>query len=390
MGKKLQQSEENSPFPVPNYRFDQKNEMFKRALWDEMMRPNGMRFYREVNYQEKIGFRKIDYALRNAAWNLEWSAGFGNSRSNFGLYAWEGFPARIRHYLETGDPLKESPEAMSRIIKQVARFFGADLVGICRLHPNWVYSHEYNTITREHYPIEVPEGFHHTVVMAIEMDYEMIHTSPSGVEGAATGLGYSKMVFVANLLAMFIRGLGYRAIPSGNDTALSVPLAMAAGLGERSRMGLLITKRFGPRVRLCKIITDLPLQYDSYRPFGVLEFCKTCKKCARHCPSQAIPYSDMTIEGPNVSNHHGILKWYVDGEKCFSFWAKIRMDCANCIRVCPYNKPPGFIHDMVRGITQRTTLFNPFFTWMDSLLKYDRPFNAEKFWGKGAGRKPEL
>ncbi len=387
---KILQSEEDSPIPVPNDRFDQKNEMFKRALWDERMRPYGRMFYKEVNYQEKIGFRKIDYALRNAAWNLEWSAGFGNSRSNFGLYAWEGVPARIRHYLETGDPLKESPEAMSKIIKQVARFFGADLVGICRLHPNWVYSHEYNTITQEHYPIEVPEGVHHAVVMAIEMDYEMIHTSPSGVEGAATGLGYSKMVFVANLLAMFIRGLGYRAIPSGNDTALSVPLAMAAGLGERSRMGLLITKRFGPRLRLCKILTDLPLQYDSYRPFGVLEFCKTCKKCARHCPSQAIPYRDMTIEGPNVSNHHGILKWYVDGEKCFSFWAKIRMDCANCIRVCPYNKPPGFIHDMVRGITQRTSLFNPFFTWMDSLLKYDRPFSAEKFWGKGAVRKPEL
>jgi epoxyqueuosine reductase len=387
---KILQSEEDSPIPVPNDRFDQKNEMFKRALWDERMRPYGRRFYKEVNYQEKIGFRKIDYALRNAAWNLEWSAGFGNSRSNFGLYAWEGVPARIKHYLETGDPLKESPETMSKIIKQVARFFGADLVGICRLHPNWVYSHEYNTITQEHHPIEVPEGVHHAVVMAIEMDYEMIHTSPSGVEGAATGLGYSKMVFVANLLAMFIRGLGYRAIPSGNDTALSVPLAMAAGIGERSRMGLLITKRFGPRVRLCKILTDLPLQYDSYRPFGVLEFCKTCKKCARHCPSQAIPYRDMTIEGPNVSNHHGILKWYVDGEKCFSFWAKIRMDCANCIRVCPYNKPPGFIHDMVRGITQRTPLFNPFFTWMDSLLKYDRPFSAEKFWGKGAVRKPEL
>jgi epoxyqueuosine reductase len=387
---KILQSEEDSPIPVPNDRFDQKNEMFKRALWDERMRPYGRRFYKEVNYQEKIGFRKIDYALRNAAWNLEWSAGFGNSRSNFGLYAWEGVPARIRHYLETGDPLKESPETMSKIIKQVARFFGADLVGICRLHPNWVYSHEYNTITQEHHPIEVPEGVHHAVVMAIEMDYEMIHTSPSGVEGAATGLGYSKMVFVANLLAMFIRGLGYRAIPSGNDTALSVPLAMAAGIGERSRMGLLITKRFGPRVRLCKILTDLPLQYDSYRPFGVLEFCKTCKKCARHCPSQAIPYRDMTIEGPNVSNHHGILKWYVDGEKCFSFWAKIRMDCANCIRVCPYNKPPGFIHDMVRGITQRTPLFNPFFTWMDSLLKYDRPFSAEKFWVKGAVRKPEL
>ena len=32
------------PFPVPAYRFDQKNEMFKRSLWDEKMLPHGMRF----------------------------------------------------------------------------------------------------------------------------------------------------------------------------------------------------------------------------------------------------------------------------------------------------------------------------------------------------------
>jgi hypothetical protein len=52
----------------------------------------------------------------------------------------------------------------------------------------------------------------------VEMDYEMYKTSPNEVEGAATGLGYSKMAFVAGSLAHFIRDLGYTAVASGNDT----------------------------------------------------------------------------------------------------------------------------------------------------------------------------
>jgi reductive dehalogenase len=380
MKLKKEQTDSEFPFLIPPYRFDQKNDMFKRAIWDTKMQPYGLLFYREVKYQQKIGYRKTEYAFRNAAWNLEWGAGFGNSRSNFGLYSWDGVPTKIKHFVETGDPVKESPEEMSRIIKKVAHFFGAGLVGICKLHPNWVYSYEYNTITREHYTIEVPQECSNTIVMAIDMDYETIRTSPTGVQGAAVGLGYSKMVFVANLLATFIRGLGYRAIPTGNDTALSVPLAMAGGLGEWSRMGLLITEKFGPRVRLCKVFTDLPLQYDSYRPFGVMKFCKTCRKCAIKCPSQAIPHGDMTTEGPNISNQSGVLKWYVDGEKCFSFWARNGMDCATCIQVCPYNKPPGVIHDVVRGIIRKTPLFNHFFAWMDSVLGYEKSYSAERFW----------
>ncbi len=271
-------------------------------------------------------------------------------------------------------------DAPRSIIKKVARFYGASLVGICRVHPNWVYSQEYNTIDREHYPIELPEGCHNAVVLAIEMDYETIRMSPTGVEGGAVGLGYSMMAFLANLLAVFIRGLGYRAIPSGNDTALSVPLAMAAGLGESSRAGILITRKFGPRVRLCKVFTDLPLQYDTYQPFGVEEFCRVCKKCALHCPSQSIPHGDMTTEGHNISNQSGILKWYSNLEKCFSFWAKIHMDCCTCIRVCPFSKPPGMIHEVTRSIIKKTSLLNRPFIWIDDIMGYDKPFPATRFW----------
>ena len=63
----------------------------------------------------------------------------------------------------------------------------------------------------------------------------------------ATGVGYSRDVTTLLALAQYIRNLGYQAYASMNDTALSIPMAIQAGLGEYGRHGLLITKEFGPR-----------------------------------------------------------------------------------------------------------------------------------------------
>jgi len=380
MKTKKEQDRPTLPFPVASGRFDQKLEMFKRNLWDESKMAAAKEHYEDIEYSKKPGYRNIDYALRNAAWTIEHGNGFGNSRSNSGLYAWDGVPDKIKPYVESGEQVRESPEVMSRIVKKAGLFFGADLVGICRLHPDWVYSHEFNLLSLEHYPIEVPEGCENAIVMAIAMDYDTIRTSPSSIAGASTGMGYSKMATVSRTMAVFIRNLGYRAVPSGNDTALSVPLGMAAGLGEGSRMGLLVTEKFGPRVRICKVFTDMPLQQDIYRPFGVTEFCETCKTCAERCPSRAIPTGEMTEEGPSLSNQHGVLKWYVDPEKCYSFWIKNRVSCTSCIRVCPFNQKKGKIHDVARAFVRRTTLFNRLFVWMDGITRHDRPYSPNRFW----------
>lgn len=340
----------------------------------------GRRMSEGAIYENHAGFQQIDYALRFGSWNIESSVGFGNARSNYGLYAWEGTSPRFKHWLELGTQVKESPEEMSRMVKKVARFYGADLVGVCKVHPNWVYSHEYNQMTMEHYPIELPERCQNAIVMAIAMDYEAIQTSPCAIEAAATGMGYSQMAVVASMLAVFIRHLGYQAIPSGNDTTLSVPLAMAAGLGEAGRQGLLITKKFGPRIRLCKVFTDLPLVHDAYQPFGVTEFCQICKKCAVHCPSQSIHHGDMTTDGCNISNHSGTLKWYSNYEKCYEFWSKIRNDCADCIRVCAFNKPPGRLHDVTRWFIKNTPWMDRLIVKMDDLFGYGKRMKAEKYW----------
>ena len=146
------------------------------------------------------------------------------------------------------------------------------------------------------------------------------------------------MAFILACTGEFIRNLGYKAIQCGNDTALSIPLAIDAGLGELGRNGLLITPQHGPRVRLCKIFTDLPLEPDKPLEFGVKEFCKKCKQCAEHCEAGAISKEDEpSFEAVCRSNNPGVLKWYVDVERCYLYWCENGTDCSTCIKVCPYN-----------------------------------------------------
>lgn len=63
MDLKRQPLEQNSPFPAATYRFDQRNEIFKRSAWDEKMKPYGRRLYREARYGEKAGFTQLNHAF---------------------------------------------------------------------------------------------------------------------------------------------------------------------------------------------------------------------------------------------------------------------------------------------------------------------------------------
>ncbi len=98
-------------------------------------------------------------------------------------------------------------------------------------------------------PNDIPEGMTSVIMVAQAMDYDLIRTVPSALSGAATGLGYSHDAMVVLSITQYIRNLGYNAVASMNDSALAIPLAIQAGLGEYGRNGLLITPKFGPRVR---------------------------------------------------------------------------------------------------------------------------------------------
>jgi reductive dehalogenase len=173
--------------------------------------------------------------------------------------------------------------------------------------------------------------------MTVKMDGKAIKTSPSFKACTATGLAYSQMAFLVSCMAEFIRNLGYKAIPMGNDTALSVPLAIDAGIGELGRHGLLITPEYGPCVRICKVFTDLPLKTDKPITFGVTNYCKNCRKCADACEVDAIQTEDEpSFKTVCPSNRQGVLRWAVNQDKCYKFWIENGGECSNCIATCPF------------------------------------------------------
>lgn len=362
--------------------FDQKNEMFCRPLWDDEMLELGKKFYMtEVPPKDKPGYELKDQAMVNSAWHLENTFAQGVAGGRMGMYAWQW--DQIYEYPLVPQGLKIDVDNLAEVtgnIKKVATFFGASLVGVCKLDRRWVYSSAYPLRDQKSVPNELSDNYQYAIAIAIEMDYKAIRCSPASPSSAATGLGYSKMAFTAGLLAHYIRGLGYQAIACGNDTACSIPIAIDAGLGELARNGLLITPAFGPRIRLAKILTDLPLIPDRPIEFGVWDFCMQCQKCATHCPSQSIAHGEPTDKPNNISNRQGVLRWPINAETCLAFWAANGTDCANCIRTCPFNKPTGWLHDTVRWGVRNLRWLNPFFLWMDDIFGYGKQENAVNFW----------
>lgn len=365
--------------------FDQKNDVFKRLLWDEKLLDVGQKFYTDpIHPKSKDGYQLKDMALVNASWHLEDYHGWGCRGGQWGLYRWdweEGYS-----YPNVPSTYKidiQNPREVTNSVKVAGLHLGAAKVGVCELDRRWIYSDGYTRTkggSGGRVNINIPENYRYAVVMALEMDYEAISYSPQGPGAAAAGLGYSKMAFVAGSMASFIRGLGYKAIPNGNDTACSIPMAIDAGLGELGRHGLLINPDLGPRLRLAKVFTDLPLVPDKPIAFGVWEFCKTCKKCAENCPSQAISDGEPFETPLSISNREGLRIWYVDAEKCIRFWTNNSLDCANCIRTCPFNKSSGFIHDTARWLIRKSPLLNKSIAWLDDLFGYGKAKNSAKYW----------
>ena len=219
--------------------------------------------------------------------------------------------------------------------------FGADLVGITDYDERWLYSSRVDTRDFSSVPLDLPADLSSVIVLGHAMDYDLVRTYPSALAGAATGREYSHEAAIVMQVAAYIRNLGYEAVPSMNDTALVIPYALKAGLGEYARNQLVITPEFGPRVRFSKIFTDMPLAHDAARRLGVREVCDQCTRCADACPVKALPFGAPSDAPVNGSSIRGVRKWTSDAEKCFAYWAKLSSDCAICLRVCPFNRDYG-------------------------------------------------
>lgn len=320
--------------------FDQMNDMFTRAMWDDTVKSadtDGFfdSYRMEAAPRRGEGFSQRDFALRNAAWLV--SDIISNRSADKGLR--EGFQGAIENDTPVA-PVQadlQAPNREAREIKRLARFFGADLCGITHIDPRWHYTQRPDTKAMKPVPNDLPAGLTHVIVMGHEMDKSLVDTYPSALAGAATGREYSHEAAIVMQLAAYIRNLGYNAVASMNDTALVIPYAIKAGLGEYGRNQMVLTPEFGPRVRFSKIFTDMPMAVDAPRDLGLTRYCHGCTLCADACPPKALPKGAPDLGGGSPSTIKGVRKWSANCEACFGYWAKLKTDCAICMRVCPFN-----------------------------------------------------
>lgn len=388
-------------------RMDDKNTVFSRNAWDPS-RKDRPEVNTNLTYENMVEGKgvvpnqtRLDYALMSAAWG---TASFRGSP----FYNWGAVSGRVKGMSEEAmgkwDPadLDMTWEETSMAVKHAALFFGASLAGIAKMNPLWLYNNIYSPTPEDrnrtipvldederlekteeaHY---IPSSMNNVVALAFEEDYDAIMNSPGRLASAACGDGYSRMAVTSYKLAEFIRALGYRALPAGNNVGLSIPIAIDAGLGELGRNGLLITPKYGPRVRLAKVITDMPLVADSTIRFGVREFCEECKICADDCPSESISTGPMSWEGTSISNNPGSLKWYVKHEGCYDYNG---FSCSNCKRNCPFNKPNNsWLHKVIReGISLRSKNMGKLMVKMDQASGYGVQSQNTEFWQKDGSK----
>lgn len=310
-------------------RFDERQNVFGRMLYDKSAPFYKIGMYDKVNKvitKNNRGYSRVEFARIMGAWTVY----------NYfhGAFSWEQMtdansimnkPKLDKYYIS-------KPDIMSKQLKETAKSYGADNIGISALDRRWIYSYD-----MDGNKIEIPEEYNYAVVIAIKMNRTAINTSPNFSACTATGIGYSRMAFCITCLSEFIRNLGYKSIPMGNDTALSIPLAIDAGLGALGRHGLLITPEYGSCVRICKLFTDLPLLPDKPIETDIPDFCRRCDKCVVACKVNAIPKDkEPSFKIACKSNNPGILRWAVNHDKCYSFWIENGGDCSNCIAACPF------------------------------------------------------
>jgi epoxyqueuosine reductase QueG len=112
--------------------------------------------------------------------------------------------------------------------------------------------------------------------------------------------------------------------------------ATRAGLGWIGKTDLLISKKFGPRVRLASVLTN-----HKFREIGEpisKSKCGSCNICVERCPAQA---ANGKLWNTGVYRDE-----YYDAHKCRDMCRQLSMAnfqkeatiCGICVSVCPFGK----------------------------------------------------
>ncbi len=258
-------------------------------------------------------------------------------------------------------------------IKAMSYFLGVDAVGISRC-PDWTwYSHD---ATGD--PIDPPHD--QAISMVIDQGYDTMEGA-SGDDWIAVSQSmraYLRFSVLGSIVAKQIRSLGYaaKAHTVMDGEVLQPPLLLLSGLGEVSRIGEVILNPFlGPRLKSGVVTTTLPMAHDKPISFGLQQFCESCNKCARECPSGAI------TAGPKLM-FNGYEIWKSDSQKCTTY--RITNEggamCGRCMKTCPWNLEGIFAEAPFRWAAMNVPKAAPLLAKLDDAVGNGERNHVKKWW----------
>ncbi len=228
-------------------------------------------------------------------------------------------------------------ELLRDVLKNISEKNGATLFGVANLLPYKKYIEE----------VYGKELLHLDKAISIGIQYpkDVVNQLLDGP--THTYLYYYKILNaklddIALQIAIEIEKNGWRSFPvPASQRVTDDRLAgifshrMAAhlsGLGWIGKNSSLITKEYGPRLRLVTILTDAPIAYDE--PFEG-DLCGECNKCISACPSGAVVGNPFKEDDP-------LEKRFI-GKLCDVHLSRVRNTfgkriCGKCLASCPFGK----------------------------------------------------
>jgi reductive dehalogenase len=283
-----------------------------RALPD-LCRPGGRHYDPEIARQTEDWFRRIGDILPDPAVVERWRRRIERSRDR------------------------------TRAVKEMVLALGAVAVGCAPLDREYLYAVKGRF--DEDYGRPVALDHPSIVVFLVEMDFRAMRRAPEAPTLRESARQYHRAAEISLTAEAVLRSLGgsARAHYDAHYDLILPPLAVLSGLGELGRHNILIAKRYGSRVRIGAVSTDLPLDHDEPVSLGAQRFCEVCLKCAENCPSRALSTGDREVV-------RGVRKWPTDAERCYGYWRNVGTDCGICMAVCPYSHENNAFHNLVRGM----------------------------------------
>jgi len=212
---------------------------------------------------------------------------------------------------------------LKRLVQEKSIKWGADLIGFANIA-------RFNRYQEENRP---PVSTKTVIVLAIWMEDPILdlwlHPKSWENQGKPSRAFEDEILRGVSLrLSLLLEREGYEAAPASYEPGLYLKEAgVLAGLGNIGKNNLLITEKYGPRIRLRAVNTNASLEPDPI--IKNMDFCRECAKCIDACPANALSTGKYSKDA--------CLSYCQNNLRKVSLYSVLW--CMECSDVCPIGLP---------------------------------------------------